>query len=249
MARNLLFNYIEASKDFRMARFPFLSLLAGIVTYMLACDSKHPSEYFPKFPNEENILIATSIMSVADCSGPQGTYTTEVHSTDDGYVFFRQDYTYRNEPFIAVVYDSVSGYSLDTDYRIVDTLDPLMIGMVKGHAFCRIALDPEWHFNITGGGDMHSYRGDSCLLYDGMDRMGRSLKVYINPSTRLLAGYIFHNPFNETEKIETVYRSWMEIDALPWPDTVEIIQAARDTFTFVYREILINSGEFERLKR
>src|SRR6188508_1626781 len=54
-----------------------------------------------------------NLISIADCVSPLGKYTTQVNSTSDGYMYFKQTFSYKPERFEAVFLKDSAWYSLN----------------------------------------------------------------------------------------------------------------------------------------
>ncbi len=70
----------------------------------------HLEKMVPEFVellSEDHISV-----SRAACRGPEGAYRSTVEATADGYMVFRQDYSYRGESFQAVMLNDSTGFIL-----------------------------------------------------------------------------------------------------------------------------------------
>ncbi len=220
----------------------------GLVLLISACGiEKRGDDYLPVL---KDLPIAfENLAAIANCTSPMGNYTTTVHSTADGYVYFRQDYEYRDTPFIAIVLDSLTGYVLNKDHSIVDTLDVMAIEMVRGHELHLIALAPSLYFSDLTFDKV--IPDDGIAFFSGKDRFG--LPVDIRKGGKDLSAkhqikkVIFKNPFNSQEEIIIDYLEWMDSKLGEIPKVVEIIQAEKDTFRFEYTDVQVNIDNLPRL--
>src|SRR5262245_31452624 len=53
-----------------------------------------------------------NLVSVANCESPLGKYTTQVNSDFDGYMYFKQTFSYKPETFEAVLLKDAAWYSM-----------------------------------------------------------------------------------------------------------------------------------------
>jgi hypothetical protein len=79
-----------------------------------------------------------NLISIADCMSPLGKYTTQVNSTSDGYMYFKQTFSYKPEKFEAVFVKDSAWYSLNDTTA---SLPKALFFNVRSHAFHNILLE------------------------------------------------------------------------------------------------------------
>ena len=60
-----------------------------------------------------------NLTSLAQCKGPNGAYTTEVHTHRNGYGYFKQIYSYRDTPFENLTRGTSSGFIPDKPQEVI----------------------------------------------------------------------------------------------------------------------------------
>ncbi len=185
-----------------------------------------------------------NLISVASCSGPSGSYTTEVHSTNDGYTFFQQDYGDRGVYTAAI--SGNQGYSYDSANQVTDTLSIESISIIVGHEFHKIHMFPEKFFQaITYEKDI-KFNQKQCEQFGSKDMLGYPVNLFYNRSASQLEGLTIKNPMDTTEQIQITYKSWLNTPLGQLAKKVEIIQGGSDTYVFEYDGFTIDKLGLKR---
>lgn len=165
------------------------------------------------------------IYSLADCTGPEGTYKSEVKG--DGFnLFFSQVFSYRDESLEL----HISGdEGTDASGK---PLDNFMIFYGRMHDYVRIALQPEYLIR----------RVDSVITNDdGSTVLGKThsdYKVeYVTNDQNVPINFTFY--LDKAQSITTWFDEWMFSDqGIKVPKTVRIVDGEK-VFTFSYTDISI----------
>ncbi|GEM_PF-1044330 len=197
-------------------------------------------ELTPKYKQIENLI------SIADCQGPDGNYITEVHSTKNGYTYFSQKYEYKDDEFEVILENEDFGYSVDLASGQKDTLSQPVLEVIKGHEFHKISLFPDMFFSNIMYQKDSIFRSQSCEVFSATDHSRNPVRIFYDRNEMLIIGFNFYNPFDPSEKIETHFQKWEASDYGKLVKELEIVQAERDTFNFIFNRILINSEKFDR---
>ena len=182
-----------------------------------------------------------NVVATADCTSPRGPYISEVHASIDGYTYFLQ--TFDDGQFAAVVSANDRGFVLDTLEQLRDTLPPEMQEMIRSHAFHLIHTRPGDMYGAITYDTLTNYRNAIHERYVAQDVFGRQIQFFKLPTDSVLAGMRLFNPVSTAELIEVNFRAWTASEYGPMASLVEIVQNATDTFTFQYRDILINQPD------
>ena len=195
----------------------------------------------PTLANAEMDL--KNIVSVAQCTYSGGNYTTEVHSTAEGGVYFRQVFTDMDRPFEVVALDSSRAYTLDSNHVYKDTLGVQAIEMLRGHEFHWMALEPSRYFSDLKMVDTETDSlGRELTIFEGHDRFYRYVKLVISNETNLVDYISFQNPLKVTELIEVKYLTYMDSDIGQIVKTLNVTQNERDLFVFNFIKVELNSA-------
>src|SRR5215203_835964 len=101
-----------------------------------------------------------NLISIADCMSPLGKYTTQVNTTSDGYMYFKQTFSYKPETFEAVLLKDAAWYSLDDTTKM---LPSSLVYTIRSHAFHNILLELPERFHDFESADTVEHNGK--MLY------------------------------------------------------------------------------------
>src|SRR4030095_77033 len=91
-----------------------------------------------------------NLISMADCASPLGKYTTQINIASDGYMYFKQVFSYKRETFEAVLSNNSAWFSLNDS---VGRLPNALIFFVRSHAFHSMLLEvPERFHDFENAG-------------------------------------------------------------------------------------------------
>jgi hypothetical protein len=220
-----------------------------ITTFLLLCAvlacTKNPSAGDLLDNAVHAITSADTIrtfITEADCVGPQGTYSTLVHSGPD-YTYFKQTYSYSGHPFEAVIIKD-SAFQLVND-SISDALDDKeIIGALKSHEFHMILIDLKERFHQFS---VPEYLSNQIKI-DALDELNNPIAIYIGKDSPEIQSITMRNPGDTTEIISFLYSDWKVNQGVRLPMHVTIRQGKDKTFTFDFTKVEINSKDFKRWK-
>lgn len=205
-----------------------------LILVIVSCSTKESSTH--KLTLDPKYKQVQSISTFAHCKGPNGNYTTKIMSSSDGSCYFSQ-VTASNKMFTARITADLKGYAIDSLGTIIDTLSNEAVEMIRSHDFHRLHTNPQHFYNsITYDHDIDN----SISLYHGIDNLQNPVSIYYVKNTRLISKIELLNPMDTTEVIEIISKKWVETDYGKMVKEIEIIQARRDTFYFVFERIKIN---------
>ena len=177
-----------------------------------------------------------NMVVIADCQGPEGAYTTELAANANGFLEFRQRYTYRDETFVAQVYRDSLSQELTPNGYMNRASNTEMISMLQGHNFFWMYLQPSLFFKELSADDPWHWRGLDAL--DNPVALQRDSQHYQIQAIQL------RNPFDTNELIQVQYLTFDSTAFGPLPSTLRVVQAGRDTFSFQFREVQLNVEDF-----
>lgn len=233
-----------------LARIPIrLLLLTGLaVLSLIACQSTNNSSAVNKeIVLDARYLAFENLISKANCSGPGFEYTTEVHSTKDGYTLFKQVRKGEMEAYLAVIPNSKEGFVMNDAGAITDTLSRESVEVVRSHEFHKVHMQPEKYFNNLAYEADTLYLSKPCEWYSGIDILGNKVRLYYDRPNQLIIGLQMLNPHNKAESIEVNYKAWMDSEWGKMVKALEIIQGGKDVYLFDFIDIELNSTNFERI--
>jgi hypothetical protein len=222
-------------------------LLLVIWIALTGCDQKPTADQ----------IIKTSILKIsqadtvktfqafAECQSPKGNYTTEIHSGKDDYTYFKQVYSYRDEPFEAVVLTPDSGFQINQDSTFT-ALPKVAINIVKGHEFHEILLDLNKRFHQFGEPELVPDSGLNRIT--ALDELNNPVEIFFDKETTLLEAMTIRNPDKVEEIIRVTYSNRKQIQGMLLPMHVEILQGDQK-FIFDFTSIKINAKNFREYQK
>ncbi len=189
-----------------------------------------------------------SIITTADCNGPEGGYVTVTQSSFKGdYLLFLQDYEYKPNPFYALIQSSKQGFGLDTNLVSQGPLSKAIIAVLKAHEFHEMMLQPHRRYFDLKQLEDTTFFDQKCTQLIGSDHLGLPVRLYFDKKTHLMAGIAQVNPYKKGEVISVHFEDWNYTQAIPLFNRVFIKQGKNDEYTLNYTQILFNQPEFEEL--
>lgn len=184
----------------------------------------------------------SNMISIANCSSPGGSYTTEIHTALDGYSYFKQTYSYKPNAYEAVIFSKTSGVQLmDPGSQ----LNREAIYTIRGHAFINMILEVDQRFRnfqepeIVEAGSVKSYR------LRATDELDHPCYLFFDRETDLFTALHFQDPVHEKETIVIKFSGWKKVQDLQVPHHVEINQGDK-VFTFDMVKIIFNDPGFRK---
>lgn len=197
----------------------------------------------------DNLIDAQNVIASAQCVGPRGTYTTEVHSDLKGdYLYFRQAFSYKSEVFAAVLYIDSVGFTLDSLLRAEENLNATIVDMLQSHEFHRIWISPTVGLKNIGLSSDTLYFGIPCRSLTATNQSGLTYRLLFNKDNGLFAGFMQPNNLNPEESIAVLYHDYYQENDAWLFDKVKIQQGKDQIYTFDFAKVVFNDSEFEKLK-
>lgn len=182
-----------------------------------------------------------SFITEADCQGPQGKYTTIVHSDPD-YTYFKQVFSYSSTPFEAVIVRD-SAFQVVND-SVGSSFDKETIAALRSHEFHMILIDLNDRFHQFS----EPVRESDQLKVNGLDELDNPIEIFFRKDAPEIQSITMRNPGDTTERISFSYADWEIAQGVKLPMRVTIKQGADKTFTFNFTKVEVNSKNFKRWK-
>ncbi|MBK6825684.1 MAG: hypothetical protein IPG86_01775 [Chitinophagaceae bacterium] len=228
-------------------------LLAPVVFYS-SCDLPLKAE--KKELNAEEVMTASldavgspaaresihSIICLAECSSPQGSYSTEMHTDSSGYSYFKQTYSYKPDSFEAIVQHKTAGWSTGPPRQF---LSPEAIAVIRGHEFLNLVLQTDQRFSGFEQPLLVARKNGEYLQVNARNETGDTCTLFFDPVTHLFRELHFQNPGQPGEIIQTRFSDWRKVNDLQLPHHVEIIQAGKN-YRFDFIKISLNDPGFRQ---
>lgn len=228
---------------------------ALLVLLPLACGAPEPESGDPSgLPTIEELLASSqramggaeaisrirSIRGLADCTGPNGPYTTEIQTTRDGELFFHQTREGEEGPehYRAFVNGTYT-WSIDRETGEPEPEPVTVRAMVRSHDFFSWALDFPFFLNEARVHDRTEVGGIPYFEVRLEDNFARPVRAFFHAETRLLGGLEMFNPLYPTELIQLRINDWRRVGDVLLPSR-ELVTDGSGDFELVFHEISVN---------
>lgn len=218
-----------------------------LVMFATGCSQMTPEEqiihnHYSKIGATETVR---SLVTQADCYGPDGKYTTLTESNFNAdYLFFEQVYEYRNS-FCALIREYDEGFGLDSTYKNAGALSEAVIGVLKAHEFHELMLQVDHRFTELEQKNDTLFFGVDCIRIKAYDPLSLTSSLFFNKQTQRMEGFTQVNPYEKDELIQVHFEDWYEQDGLWLFDKLTILQGSKATYKFDYNLVEINSPTFK----
>ena len=177
-----------------MKNFSYPLVLVAAIYFLQSCSGDSSMLLLDERYQQVNTIVAK-----ADCEDQKGTFTTEVHSSKDGYVFLKQQFDYRRADFIALM-ETDMGFQLDTNYfQLGPPLPVISRDAVRIYELVKHAVDPSSFIRGLTYEKKEKWRGKQYSKFIGQDNMLNTGTVYYDPKRQVITGLVFRRSRQSTQ--------------------------------------------------
>lgn len=187
--------------------------------------------------SEKDISNIRSIRAIADCTGPNGNYTTEIFSAGNGRLIFRQ---VRAGSVYTGQTNGQVFWTKDEKTRDHTVADKKAASAWRSHDFQALAMGVSERFKDLAFESEEDFGGKTALKYRATDELEKPATLFFDKQTKLLLGSVIQNPFNDRgEPIRTVFNEWRQVGKVKLPSKITVTDKQGD-FVLNFRDISLN---------
>lgn len=224
------------------------SILSGLLLVALCvASSAHAQDVNPlavierfvqAIGGQQQIAGVRNIRAFADCTGPKGKYTTEIHSAGGSRLIFKQvrqggaTFTGQTSGNIFWTTDEASGDPVLADKSAAFAW--------RSHEFQWLALTLLERFGEPSFAGYEDFAGKNSLKLSVKDELGRPASVFFDKDSGLMLGFVILNPFSQQpELIRTVLNEWKKVGQVKLPSKITVTDKQGD-FVLSFQDISLN---------
>jgi len=168
--------------------------------------------------SKKAIAGVRNIRSIADCTGPNGKYTTEIYSADGQRLIFRQVragnvYTGHTNGSVFWTKDEKTG-----DFSLAGTSEAFAW---RSHDYQMLIMDPAARFRDPVFEAEETFAGAAANKLRATDELGKPAYLFFDKNSKLMLGFTIQNPFStKPETIRTIFNEWKRAGKLMLPSKV-----------------------------
>lgn len=159
-----------------------------------------------------------TIRAVAACTGPTGDYETEVISTRDGRLYFRQRHAGR--PDFTGIVNGPHAWSPDPESGAPRVLAPPHVQMLRGHEFQMIPLTLRERYSAPDLRGPTALDGRPCQRVRGESRDGGRHELYFDDTDHRLRAIRQTRP--DGAPIVTYLEEWRRVGDVTVPRKIRV---------------------------
>ena len=187
---------------------------------------------------KQEIAGVRNIRAFADCMGPKGKYTTEIHSAKGSRLIFRQ-VRQGGAAFVGQTNGNIF-WTKDETSGDPALADKAAAFAWRSHEFQWLAIALLERFSEPSFAGHENFAGKNALKLSMKDELGRPASVFFDQESGLMLGFIILNPFSQQpELIRTVFNEWKQVGKVKLPSKVTVTDKQGD-FVLSFQDISIN---------
>lgn len=178
----------------------------------------------------------TGLAVVADCSGPDGPFETEVESYRSRWVRFRQSEANRSTEIWST---PDATWTLQPD-GMPRPLDDGVRSFVRSHDFHRVVFELASRFSNHRVAETKTIRDRRCHVIQMLDDLGNPASVCLDADEHLPV-MLELNPEGAAGAVRTYFQNWKWVRGIQYFHSFDLIEGEDRHFRYVYRTIVPNA--------
>ena len=179
-----------------------------------------------------------NLRAFADCTGPNGKYTTEIHSAKNSRLIFKQ-VRQTGKSFVGQTNQNVF-WTKDETSNEFSLADKQAAFIWRSHEFQWLAIALMERFREPSFAGRENFAGKNALKLSMKDELGNPTSVFFDSESGLLLGFISLNPLGEQpESVRVVISEWKAVGKVKLPSKVTATDKQGD-FVLDFQDISVN---------
>lgn len=179
-----------------------------------------------------------NIRAFADCTGPNGKYTTEIYSAKNSRLIFKQ-VRQGGKSFVGQTNGNVF-WTKDETNNEFSLADKSTAFVWRSHEFQWLMIALMERFREPSFAGRENFAGKNALKLSMKDELGHPASFFFDNDSGLMLGFIILNPFGEQpEPVRVAINEWKAVGKVKLPSKVTATDKQGD-FILSFQDISVN---------
>lgn len=194
--------------------------------------------FFQATGGRSELAAIHSIRAFADCTGPNGKYTTEIFSARNSRLIFKQ-VRQAGKSFVGQTNGNIF-WTKDEASNEFSIADKEAAFIWRSHEFQWLAINLLERFSEPSFAGRENFAGKNALKLSLKDELGHPASFFFDEDAGLMLGFTILTPSGERpESVRVVINEWKQVGKVKLPSKVTATDKRGD-FVFNFQDISVN---------